>query len=160
MVFICKIVFVKNVLATRDKKKKAYLIMTISILVYALIFIAFGILKAFDISIASKNPFDGLYGTLFIVILVVLFLLSLLNLIKATDKSDIMVIGLRQIVFISALTDLVLIEEFVAQTLLDKAEIDISWLDDYFPLGVAALMLIIAISMFVRLFTYRTKQEK
>ena len=41
MVFICKAIFVRNVLETRDKKKRAYFIMALAVFLYSLIFIAF-----------------------------------------------------------------------------------------------------------------------
>ena len=44
--------------------------------------------------------------------ILIMFILSVLKLKGALAKNDIMVIGLKEMVFVSALTDLVIIEEF------------------------------------------------
>ena len=159
MLLICKIVFVDNVTGLRTEKKKAYFIMMISSIIYIAIFIAFSVLKVCDIDISSSNPFEGWLGYLFIGFLALSFLSSLLSLIKAQGKDDLMVMGLRQIIFISALTDLVLIEQFVSSFLFEHYEIDITWLDQYFPLGIAGLMVLMTFIMFVIFLKYKTKKK-
>ena len=156
MVFICKIVFVRNVLATRDKKKKAYLEMAISILVYALIFIAFVVLKVNGIDISNDKTYEGWLGSLLILFMLVMFILSCKNLRGALEKTDIMVIGLKEMTFVSALADLVIIEEFISRIILDYKEIEILvFINSYFSLAIGILMVIVGIIMLIRFFRYQ-----
>ena len=156
MVFICKIVFVRNVLATRDKKKKAYLIMAISILVYALIFIAFVVLKVNGIDISNDKTYEGWLGSLLILFMLVMFILSCKNLRGALEKTDIMVIGLKEMTFVSALADLVIIEEFISRIILEYKEIEILvFINSYFSLAIGILMVIVGVIMLIRFFRYQ-----
>ena len=155
MVFICKIVFVKNVLATRDKKKKAYLIMTLSILIYALIFIAFVVLKVNGIDISNDKTYEGWLGSLLILFMLIMFILSCKNLHGALEKTDIMVIGLKEMTFVSALADLVIIEEFISRIILEYKEIEVLvFINSYFSLAVGILMVIVGVIMLIRFFKY------
>lgn len=155
MVFICKVMFVKNVLATRDKKKKAYLVMTISILVYALIFIAFVVLKVNGIDISNDKTYEGWLGSLLILFMLVMFILSCVKLRGALEKTDIMVIGLKEMTFVSALADLVIIEEFISRIILEYKEIEVLiFINSYFSLAVGILMVIVGIIMLIRFFRY------
>ena len=156
MVFICKVMFVKNVLATRDKKKKAYLVMAISILVYALIFIAFVVLKVNGIDISNDKTYEGWLGSLLILFMLVMFILSCKNLRGALEKTDIMVIGLKEMTFVSALADLVIIEEFISRIILEYKEIEILvFINSYFSLAIGILMVIVGIIMLIRFFRYQ-----
>lgn len=155
MVFICKVVFVKNVLQTREKKKKAYLTMAISILVYAFIFIAFVVLKVNGIDISNDKTYSGLIGSLLILFMLVMFILSIKNLKGALEKSDIMVIGLKEMVFVSALADLVIIEEYISRIILEYKTIDILlFINNYFSLAIGILMVVVGIIMIIRFARY------
>ena len=158
MVFICKILFVRYVLQTRDKKKKAYLAMAISILIYALIFIAFVVLKVNGIDISNDKTYEGWLGSLLILFMLIMFILSCRGLHGALEKTDIMVIGLKEMTFVSALADLVIIEEFVSRIILEYKEIEILiFINSYFSLGVAILMFVVGIIMLIRFFKYKTE---
>lgn len=156
MVFICKVVFVKNVLQTREKKKKAYLKMAIAILVYAFIFIAFVVLKVNGIDISNDKTYSGLIGSLLILFMLIMFIISCLKLRGALEKNDIMVIGLKEMVFVSALADLVIIEEYVSRIILEYKEIDILlFINNYFSLGVGILMVVVGLIMIIRFARYK-----
>ena len=156
MVFICKALFVKNVLQTRDKKKKAYLFMAISILVYAFIFIAFVVLKVNGIDISNDKTYEGWLGSLLILFMLIMFILSCVKLRGALEKSDIMVIGLKEMTFVSALADLVIIEEFISRIILEYKEIEVLvFINSYFSLGVGILMVIVGIIMIIRYTGYK-----
>ena len=155
MVFICKITFIKNVLATRDKKKKAYLTMAISILVYALIFIAFVVLKVNGIDISNDKTYKGLLGSLLILFMLIMFILSCKRLRGALEKNDLMVIGLKEMTFVSALADLVIIEEFASRIILEYKQIGmLTFINSYFSLAVGILMVIVGIIMIIRFSKY------
>ena len=159
MVFICKVVFVKNVLQTREKKKKAYLKMAIAILVYAFIFIAFVVLKVNGIDISNDKTYSGLIGSLLILFMLIMFIMSCLKLRGALEKNDIMVIGLKEMVFVSALADLVIIEEYVSRIILEYKEIDILlFINNYFSLGVGILMVVVGIIMIIRFARYKVNK--
>lgn len=156
MVFICKILFVRNILQTRERKKKAYLKMAISILVYALIFIAFVVLKVNGIDISNDKTYEGWLGSLLILFMLIMFVLSCRGLKGALEKTDIMVIGLKEMTFVSALADLVIIEEFVSRIILEYKEIEILvFINSYFSLAIGILMVIVGIIMIIRFARYK-----
>ena len=155
LVFVCKIAFVRNLTETREKKKKAYLVMAISALIYATIFILFVVLKVNGIDISNQKTYEGIVGSLLILALIVMFVLSLINLKGSLEKTDLMVIGLKEMVFVSALSDLVIIEEFVSRIVLQYKEVP--WMgqfNSYFCLGAGGFMALVSILMFVRFFKY------
>ena len=159
MVFICKIVFVRNVLQTREKKKKAYLTMAISILVYAFIFIAFVVLKVNGIDISNDKTYSGIIGSLLILFMLIMFVLSIKNLKGALEKTDIMVIGLKEMVFVSALADLVIIEEYISRIILEYKTIDILlFINNYFSLAIGILMVVVGIIMIIRFARYKVNK--
>ena len=158
MVFICKILFVRNVLQTRERKKKAYLKMAISILVYAFIFVAFVVLKVNGIDISNDKTYEGWLGALIILFMLIMFILSVRGLHGALEKTDLMVIGLKEMTFVSALADLVIIEEFVSRIILEYKEIEILiFINSYFSLGVGILMAIVGIIMIIRFSRYKVE---
>ena len=162
MVFICKILFVRNVLGKRDEKKKAYLFMSMSVFVYSLIFIAFVVLKVNGIDMSNQKTYEGWVGGLFIGFMLLMFILSILGLKGSLEKTDIMVIGLKEMTFISALADLVIIEEFVSRIIRKYATIDLvllNYIDSYIALGVGAVMLIVSIIMIIRFFRYQGSKK-
>ena len=155
-VFICKIIFVKNVTASRESKKKAYIAMAITAFVYSVIFVLFAVLKVNNIDISRTNNYQGWIELLFIGFLLVMFILSLINLKGALEKTDIMVIGLKEMTFLSALTDLVIIEQFVSRIIQKYYELPImNTVDAYVPLGVGVVLLIIPVIMFIKSIRYK-----
>ena len=115
MVFICKVLFVKNVFKTRDAKKKAYFKMFLAAFVYSLIFILFVVLKINGIDASNNKTYEGWIGSLLIGFMVLSIILSTLGLKGALEKTDLMVIGLKEMIFISVLADVVIIEGFVSR---------------------------------------------
>ena len=159
-VFICKIIFVKNITANRASKKKAYLGMAISALLYSLVFVLFAVLKVFDIDISKNSNYQGWIEILFIAFLFIMFILSLINLKGALEKTDIMVIGLKEMTFLSALTDLVIIEGFVSRIILTYYDVPVmTTIDEWFPLGVSTLLLLIPLIMFIRFVRYKAETK-
>ncbi len=156
MVFICKIIVVKNITAKRDAKKKAYLGITIAALIYSLIFVLFAILKVNNIDISPNNNYQGWIEVLFIAFLLLMFVLSVINLKGALEKTDIMVVGLKEITFLSALTDLIIIEEYVSRIILKYYEVpNMTQINSYFVLGVGGALLIVPLIMLIRFFRYK-----
>ena len=100
MVFICKMIFCKNLFETREKKKRAYLIIIIAILIYTILFILFAVLKVAGIDTSNNKTYSGVVGGLLIGFTVVMFILSILGLKGSLEKTDLMVIGLKEITFI------------------------------------------------------------
>ena len=157
MVFICKVAFVKTVNKSRAAKKKSYLAMTIATLIYCLLFICFIVLKIFDIDISSQKTYEGWLGILLISFMVIMFVLSIIKLRGALEKTDLMVIGLKEITFISALTDLVIIESFAYGIYLTYYETNevLTRVNDFFPLGVGIMMLLGVLIMIIRYSRYK-----
>ena len=156
LVFVAKVAFVKNVNKSRKEKKKAYLAIIIVSFVYSLIFVLFSVLKVFGIDTSNQKTYEGIYGAIFISFILVMFVLSIVKLKGALEKTDLMVIGLKEITFLSALTDLVIIEDFVSRIILQYQQISfMEQINRYFVLGVSILMLIVPIFMLIRYFRYK-----
>ena len=155
MLFICKVVFVKDVMSTREKKKRSYFIMSLAALIYSAIFILFVVLKVNGIDVSKKNNYEGWLGLLFIGFVLLMFILSIINLKGAYEKSDILLIGLKEMTFISALTDMVIIQTFIVRIILSFKDIEILYtLDAYFPLAVGVFITIMSIRMMVKATKY------
>ena len=156
LVFICKVLFVRNLTMSRERKRKAYLGMAIATFGYGLLFLLFSVLKVNGIDTSNQNTYEGLLGSLFIAFVVVMFVLSLIKLRGALEKTDLMVIGLKEMTFISALADLVIIEEFVSRIVLRYQEVPyMATINSYFCLGVAGVMLLIPVFMAIRFARYK-----
>ena len=159
LVFMCKVLFIRNITMTRDKKKKAYLFMAILILIYSAIFILFTVLKAFGIDASNQKSYEGIIGTLLIAFMIIMFILSIINLKGALEKTDIMVIGLKEMVFVSALADLVIIEEYLYRMFIDDNIEILVTINRYFPLAMGVLMVIVALFMFIRFARYKVDNK-
>ena len=156
LVFICKVVFVKNVLASRAEKKRAYLLMAVTILVYSILFIAFVVLKVNGIDTSNNRTYEGLVGSILILFMFVMFVMSCVKLRGAIEKTDLMVIGLKEMVFVSALADLVIIEEFVSRIILEYKEISaLVFINSYFSLVIGLLMVAVGVIMIIRYTRYQ-----
>ncbi len=151
LIFIVKLLFVKNLTKSRVNKKKAYFIMSLALLVYSIIFISFVVLKINGIDASNSKEYSGTTGYLLISFMLLMFILSLLNLKKAYEKTDLMFIGLKEMTFASALADLVIIEEFIYRMyFITKDYLIIKNFHNYFPLGIGIFMVLISILMLFR----------
>ena len=121
-VFVCKAMYAHNMNQTKEQKIKAYLIMTIATACFAAIFILFSILKVGGIDITNQNRFEGWIGLVFIFFIILMFVLSIINLTGALVKSDLVLIGIKEITFVSALADAVMIYEFLYRVILGYIE--------------------------------------
>lgn len=156
LVFIAKLAFIKAANKSRIEKKKAYLVIAVVTFIYSLIFISFSVLKLFGIDTSNQKTYTGLYGAIFIGIIFVMFILSLYKLEGALENNDLIVIGLKEITFVSALTDLVIIEDFASRIILQYFDFPMmDKINSYFILGISLLMLIIPFVMLARCFRYQ-----
>lgn len=156
-VFVCKAMYASHMDTTRAQKKKAYLFMIIATASFALIFILFSILKVGGIDITNQNRFEGWIGIVFIFFIIVLFVLSIINLTGALIKDDLVLIGIKEITFVSALADAVMIYEFLYRVILGYIESYIPFLNiisNYLPLGIGILMGLVPIQMYKRYKNY------
>ena len=164
-VFIAKAMFAKNMTQTQKVKKKGYLIMTIATASFAVIFVLFSILKVGGIDITNQNRFEGWVGIVFILFIIILFVLSIINLRGALNKSDLIVIGIKEISFVSALADAVMIEDFLYRVIIKYVDeyVHIPFLGfarQYFPLCVGILMIVVPILMFIRFFKFKPEEHE
>ena len=158
-VFLCKLLYAKKMDATRAEKKKTYLFMLIFTASFSLLFILFSILKVGGIDISISNKFDGWVGIIFIFFIIAMFVLSIINLKGALNKTDLVVIGIKEISFVSALTDAVMINEFIYRVIvryiLEYVPIPLyDKLNSLFPLAVGIIMAVVPILMFKRYHSY------
>ena len=158
MVFICKILYAKNFTKNRESKKKAYFFMMIAAASYIAIFIIFAVLKVGGIDITRQVNYEGWLYILFIVFLLIMFLLSVFNLKGALQKDDIIVIGIKEMTFISALTDVAIVFEFITRIVVYYVPVNIPGLvtaNRFMPIIVSALMIVVVVSMIKRHLSYK-----
>ena len=155
-VFVCKAAYAKNMNQTRSDKKRAYFVMCIATAAFVTIFILFSELKVGGIDITNKNRFEGWIGIVFILFIILMFVLSIINLKGALNKTDLIVVGIKEISFVSALADAVMIQEFLYRVLLKYISIPfMGTINRYFPLFIGVLMAIVVLNMFKRFFQYK-----
>ena len=154
-VCICKFLFWHKMNGTREEKKKTYFLMMILALAFGVLFLLFAVFKVGGIDTASKNNFKGILAYVFIAFVILMFVLSIINLKGALEKDDLMVIGIKEMIFVSALADAVIIEEFLYKVILKYQSIPFMGLiNNYFPLIVAVVMLLVPLHMFKRFRSY------
>ena len=159
-VFLCKFLYAKHMDQPRSEKKKAYLFMFIFTASFSLLFILFSVLKVGGIDITIANKFDGWVGLIFIFFIIAMFVLSIINLKGALNKTDLVVIGIKEISFVSALTDAVMINEFIYRVIvryiLEYVPIPLyDFLNNLFPLAVGVIMGIVPFIMLRRYLKYK-----
>ena len=155
VVCACKFIFWKDMNADRKAKKRSYFFMMILALAFAVLFLLFAALKVGGIDTSSKNSFKGIIGYIFIGFVIIMFVLSIINLKGALEKNDIMVIGIKEMTFVSALADAVIIQEFLYKVIPHYRDIPfMKLLNSYFPLIIGVLMIIVPIYMFKRFKDY------
>ena len=159
-VFLCKLLYAKNMDQPRSQKKKTYFFMLIFTASFSLLFIMFSILKVGGIDISIENKFDGWAGLIFIFFIILMFVLSIINLKGALNKTDLVVIGIKEISFVSALTDAVMINEFIYRVIvryiLEYVPIPLyDRLNSFFPLAVGIIMAVVPFIMLKRFVQYK-----
>lgn len=155
-VFVCKALFAKNMNQSRSDKKKTYFIMIIAISFFVTLFVLFSILKVGGIDITNQNRFEGWIGIIFILFIILMFVLSIINLRGALNKTDLLAIGLREMSFVSALTDAVMINEFLYRVIIKYISVPFyDTISRYFPLIVGGIMIIVPIIMIKRFIAYK-----
>lgn len=159
VVCACKFIFWKDMNADRKAKKRSYFIMMLLALSFAVLFLLFAVLKVGGIDTSSKNSFKGIIGYIFIGFVIIMFVLSIINLRGALQKDDIMVIGIKEMIFVSALADAVIIQEFLYKTIPHYRDIPfMRIINSYFPLIIAIAMIIVPIYMFRRFKEYEAEK--
>lgn len=159
-VFVCKALFARNMNQTRKQKKRAYIFMTAAAVSFSTLFIMFSVLKVGGIDITNKNRFEGWIGTIFIFFIILMFVLSIMNLSKALNKSDLLSIGIKEMSFIAALADAMMIQEFLYRVLLKYLHLPfMNYINKYFPLLVGVMMIIVSFIMLRRCLTYKVEEE-
>ena len=87
-----------------------------------------------------------------------MFVLSIINLKGALNKDDLVVIGIKEISFVAALADAVMINGFLYRVLIKYIADYIpfyKYINSYFPLAVAVLMAIVPFIMLKRFLKYK-----
>ena len=157
-VFICKFLYARHMDQTREKKKRSYFFMMIATVCFVVLFLMFSLLKVGGIDITHYNTFTGWIGIVFIFFVIAMFVLSIINLRGALQKDDLVVIGIKEISFVAALADAVMINGFLNRVFLRYIKDYILFyeqINKYFPLGVSILMCIVPIIMLKRFITYK-----
>ena len=162
-VFICKALYAKDMHQPRVKKKRTYFFMMIATMCFVVLFLMFSTFKAFGIDISHENTFTGWIGIVFIFFIMLMFALSIINLKGALNKDDLVVIGIKEITFVSALADAVMINGFLYRVLIKYIADYIpfyKYINSYFPLAVAVLMVIVPFIMLRRWWKYKVDEPE
>ena len=165
-VFICKFLYAKNMHQTDEQKRKSYFMMMIATASFSLIFILFSTLKVGGIDITHENTLKGWIGLVFIFFIIAMFVLSIINLKGALQKDDLVVIGIKEISFVAALADGVMIYGFLYRVLLKYLEeyldriLFISYINRFLPLGIAILMAVVPLLMLRRYLRYKKQMKE
>lgn len=155
LVFVCKFIFWKYMDDSKETKKKCYLVMIILALSFGVLFLLFATLKVGGIDTSHKNNFSGWLGYLFVCFVIVMFVLSIIKLSDALQKTDILVVGLKEMIFISALADAVIIQDFLYNVIeLYRKLPFMTFINSYFPIITSVIMLLVPILMFKRYRAY------
>lgn len=161
-VFICKFLYARHMDTTREKKKRSYFFMMVATVCFVVLFLMFSLLKVGGIDITHENTFTGWIGIVFILFIIVMFVLSIINLRGALQKDDLVVIGIKEISFVAALADAVMINGFLYRVLIKYIEKFIpfyGFFNQYFPLAVSVLMCIIPLLMLRRFIRYKVDKN-
>ena len=157
VVCICKFIYWKDMTADRSAKKRAYFFMMVLALAFGVLFLLFAVLKVGGIDTSSKRSFTGIIGLVFIAFVILMFVLSILKLKGALEKSDLIVIGLKEMIFVSALADAVIIQEFLYKVVPHYRDVPfMGIINNYFPLIIAVVMLLVPVKMFSRFRRYES----
>lgn len=165
-VFICKFLYAKNMHQTDEQKRKSYFMMMIATASFSLLFILFSTLKVGGIDITHENTLKGWIGLVFIFFIIAMFVLSIINLKGALQKDDLVVIGIKEISFVAALADGVMIYGFLYRVLLKYLEeyldgvLFISYINRFLPLGIAILMAVVPLLMLRRYLRYKKQMKE
>lgn len=165
-VFICKFLYAKNMHQTDEQKRKSYFMMMIATASFSLLFILFSTLKVGGIDITHENTLKGWIGLVFIFFIIAMFVLSIINLKGALQKDDLVVIGIKEISFVAALADGVMIYGFLYRVLLKYLEeyldgvLFISYINRFLPLGIAILMAVVPFLMLRRYLRYKKQMKE
>ena len=158
-VFICKLLYAKDMDQPKHKKKKTYFFMIIATVSFVILFLLFSLLKVGGIDITHENTFQGWIGILFICFIILMFVLSIINLRGALHKDDLVVIGIKEITFVSALADAVMINGFLYRVFLKYLHLPfMDIVNNTFPLGVSIIMCLVPVFMLKRFFTYKVEE--
>ena len=132
--------------------------MMIASLAFGVVFLLFAVLKVGNIDIHKENNFSGVLGYIFIAFVILMFVLSIINLKGALEKDDLVLLGLKEMIFISALADAVIIEEFLYKNFEIVRKLPLMGItNSYFPLIVAVVMLVVPVLMFKRYRAYEVE---
>ena len=89
-----------------------------------------------------------------------MFVLSIINLKGALNKDDLVVVGIKEISFVSALADAVMINGFLYRVFLKYIPIPFyDYLNRFFPLGVGVLMAVVPFLMLRRYLKYKKETK-
>ena len=148
--------YMKHFGSRKSQKAQTYLRLVKSIMRYILlILVVFVILQINGIDITKENKYEGWFALIFIAFILLMFILSIYKLVGALDKNDIIVIGLKEMTFISALTDVVIIQAFISRIILSYYDLEIvNLIDAYLPLAIGVIMTVVSIKMMARFAKY------
>ena len=78
------------------------------------------------------------------------------GIIQSSSANSVMVIGLKEMTFISALADSIIIMEFVTRLVLSYTTLPlIEYINSYYSLGIGICMLLTSLLMFIRFIRYK-----
>jgi divalent metal cation (Fe/Co/Zn/Cd) transporter len=159
-VFFCKIIYVKKLTKSRREKRHAYLLMGLILLVYGALFLFVVISKLKGLYDIEEKVYKEWQSILLSLVIVLMMVLSIRGYKVAQDRTDIMVLGLKEVGLATALSDLIVLEGLLDDFAIGHIKEDyLNKFHYYLSLGVSGLIIIISFVMIIRFFK-RTRDEK
>lgn len=156
-VFFCKIIYVKRLNKSRKEKRHAYLLMGFILFIYGLLFLFVVLAKLSGLYDVEEKVYEGWQSTLLALVIVVMLILSIRGYRTAADRTDIMVLGLKEVGLATALSDLIVLEGLLDDYFVGHFDEDLlSKIHEWLSLGVSSIIILISIIMMLR-FVNRTR---
>ncbi len=156
-VFFCKIIFVKRLTKSRKEKRHGYLLMGFILFLYGLLFLFVVLAKLSGLYDIEEKVYEGWQSLLLSLVIVVMFILSIRGYRSAADRTDIMVLGLKEVGLATALSDLIVLEGLLDDYFVGHVDEEIlSKVHEWLSLGVSSVIILISLIMMVR-FVNRTR---
>ena len=149
-IFLCKMIFVRKATKSREEKRRGYLKMAAILFIYAILFILVVVLRIKGIGLEEKS-YEGWISTILALFIVLMFVLSIRGYRIAADRTDIMVLGLKEVGLATCFADLVVLEGLLDDYFVDYfKEEKVNLVHDWFSLAMGGLMVFVSLCMFIR----------
>ncbi len=160
-VFFCKNIYVKKLTKSRKEKRHAYLLMGLILFIYGILFSFVIISKLKGLYVMEERVYKEWQAIILSLIIVLMIMLSLRGYMIASDRNDIMVLGLKEVGLATALSDLIVLEGLLDDFVIGYIkECYLNKFHYFLSLIVSVLIIIISFVMIIRFFKITIEAKK